>query len=343
MPVFPSASARTPDVLNGQGIGYIPYNTPVAYSEQWHFDIQHQIAGGILLDVAYVGSHTVHLGFGRDINQVPPQLLGPGDAQPSRRYPQYSGIYSSLFDGYSHFHSFQFATRKDFSRGLSFTATYTFAKILDTGSASGWGGSQNIETYQNAYNVRANYGPALFDITHLVNGSLIYELPVGHGKQFMNENKLLDAFFGGWQISSTIQLHSGEPFTPVMGTANLSGSLAGNWFPDRLGKGTLANPSVNLWFDPTAFAQPAPYTFGNSGRDILRGPPWKNANLSLAKNFRISKLGEAGRLQIRAEAYDFLNHPNFAQPNPYIGSNGVGTITSSTTNRNLQLGAKLSF
>lgn len=343
LPVFPSASARTPDMLNGQGIGYIPYNTPAAYVEQWHFDVQHQIAGGVLLDVAYVGSHTVHLGFGRDINQVPPQLLGPGNAQLNRPYPQYSGIYSSLFDGYSHFNSFQFGTRKDFSHGLSFTASYTFAKVLDTGSASGWGGTQNIEVYQNAYNMRANYGPALFDITHLVNGSSVYQLPFGHGKQFINQNSLLDAFFGGWQLSATVQLHSGEPFTPMMGTANLSGSLAGNWFPNRLCSGTLADPTVNLWFNPACFAQPAPFTFGNSGRNILRGPPWKNANLALAKNFHLSKLGEAGTLQIRAEAYDFLNHPNFAQPNPNIGSDGVGTITSSTTNRNIQLGAKLSF
>ena len=343
LPVYPSASARTPDMLNGQGIGYIPYHTPASYVEQWHFDIQHQIAGGVLIDVAYVGSHTVHLGFGRDIDQVPPWLLGPGDAQSRRPYPQYSGIYTNLFDGYSHYHSFQFATRKDFSRGLSFTASYTFARVLDTGSSSGWGGTNSVETWQNAYDMRANYGPALFDITHLVNGSVLYELPAGHGRRFLNQNKLLEGFFGGWQLSSTFQLHGGIPFTPVMGTVDLSGSLAGTWRPNRLGKGTLADPSINLWFDPTAFAQPAPYTFGNSGRNILRGPSWKNANLALAKNFRISKLGEAGKLQIRAEAYDVLNHPNFGMPNASIGSDGVGTITSSNTNRNIQLGAKLSF
>ncbi len=351
LPVFPSASARTPDMLNGQGPTYTPYNTPAAYVEQWHFDIQHQIAGGVLLDVAYVGSHTLHLGFGRDINQVPRQLLGPGDAQRRRPYPQYSGIYGSLFDGYSHYHSFQFATRKDFSRGLFFTATYTLSKTLDTGSGSGWGGQQSVETYQDAYNVRANYGPALFDITHLVNGSLVYELPVGSGKPFLNQSKLLNAFFGGWQVSSTVQLHTGEPFTPLIST-NLSGDLAccGNWLPNRLGRGTLANPSVKRWFDPTAFALPAPFTFGNTGRNILRGPSWKNANLALAKNFRISKLGEGGRLQIRAEAYDVFNHPNFAQPNPYIDDlAGVGTITSTAGaasgfgSRNIQLGAKLSF
>ena len=77
--------------------------------------------------------------------------------------------------------------------------------------------------------MRANYGPTLFDITHLVNGSVLYELPVGHGRRFLNRNKLLDGFFGGWQLSSTFQLHGGIPFTPVMGTVDLSGSLAGSW------------------------------------------------------------------------------------------------------------------
>jgi hypothetical protein len=128
-----------------------------------------------------------------------------------------------------------------------------------------------------------------------------------------------------------------------MGTANLSGSLAGAWFPDRLSKGTLANPSINLWFDPNAFAQPAPYTFGNSGRDILRGPSWKNMSLSLAKNFRIRQLGEGGGLQVRMDAYDAFNHANFGMPNASIGTAGVGVISSALTNRNLQLGAKLSF
>ncbi len=296
-----------------------------------------------MIEAAYVGTRGVHLGFGRDIDQVPAALLGPGDAQQRRPYPQYSGISANLFDGFSAYHSFQLSAKKQFAAGLSFTANYTFSKSMDTGTGSGYGGLQNIDTWQNAYDPRANYALSKTDLPQLLNGAIVYELPLGAGKTFLNRSGIANTIFGGWQVSTTFQLHSGLPFTPVMGTANLSGSLAGTWFPNRLGNGTLANPSINGWFDPTAFAQPAPYTFGNSGRDILRGPGWSNLNLSLAKNFTIPWIGEAGRLQIRSEAYDVLNHANFGMPNADIGTPGVGVITSALTNRIIQLGAKLSF
>jgi hypothetical protein len=297
----------------------------------------------VVIDAGYVGSRGVHLGFGRDLNQVPPQLLGPGDAQSRRPYPQFAGIGASFFDGFSAYHSFQLSARKQFSYGLTFVANYTLSKTLDTGTGSGWGGTQNIDTWQNTYNPRANYGLSTLDIPQLLNGGFVYELPFGYGKALLNRKGVVDSILGGWQLSTTFQLHSGIPFTPIMGTANLSGSLAGNWYPNRLAKGTLANPSINLWFDPTAFAQPAPYTFGNSGRNILRGPGFRNMNLSLAKSFRIRALGESSRLQIRMDAYDVFNHPNFGMPNTGIGTPGVGVISSALTNRNIQLGAKLSF
>ncbi len=339
--IYPTAASRTPDSLNGQGVVYLPYDTPAGYTQQWHLDIQHQIRGGILIDAGYVGSRGVHLLFPRDIDQVPAQLLGPGDAQPRRPYRQYYGIGANLYDGISNYHSFQLSAKKEFSHGLSFIANYTLAKVLDTTTIPGWCCAP--DAWQNAYDWRANYALALMDVPQLLSGSFVYELPVGSGKALLNQGGILNGVLGGWRLSSTFQLHSGLPFTPTIGTANLSGSLAGAWYPNRLSKGILANPSVNLWFDPNAFAQPAPYTFGNSGRDILRGPSWKNLNLSLAKNFRISQLGEGGRLQVRVDAYDAFNHPNFGMPNASIGTDGVGVISSSNTSRNLQLGAKLSF
>jgi hypothetical protein len=179
-------------------------------------------------------------------------------------------------------------------------------------------------------------------MTHLFNGSVVYELPFGKGKKFLDEGGVVNAIAGGWQVSSTFQIHSGLPFTPTMGTANLSGALSGSWYPNRVGNGSLSNPTVQGWFDPSAFTAPAEYTFGNSGRNILRGPGFANWNASASKSFHVP-LGEAGRLEIRADAYDVLNHANFGNPNASIGSAAVATITSSTTSRNLQLGAKLSF
>jgi hypothetical protein len=339
----PNPQSLTPSLLNGQSISYFPYNTPMSYVEEWNFDIQHDIGQGLLLDLAYVGSKSVHLGFGTDINQVPASLLGPGDAQSRRPYPQYAGISASVFDGVSFYNSLQLTARKRFANGLSFQANYTYAKALDTGTGSGWGGITSLDTWQIANDWKANYGPSAIDVRHLLNGSFVYDLPVGKGRRFVDRGGIVDAVIGGWQISSTFQFHTGLPFTPVMGSADLSGSLAGFWRPNRIGNGSLANPSVQEWFNTADFVQPTPYTFGNSGRDILYGPGFQEVNVSLAKAFRLTFLGEAARIQIRADSYDLLNHPNFGMPNASIGSATQGTITTALTNRNIQLGARLTF
>ena len=339
--IYPSAALRTPTMLNGTGTTYNPYDTSAPYFQQWHLDIQHQLRGNIVIDAAYVGTRGLHLLFFRDMDQVPANLLGPGDTQSLRPYPVYYGIGADLYDGVSNYHSFQLSAKKEFSYGLSFIANYTIAKVLDAQTTPGFCCSG--DTWQDAHDWRANYGPATMDIPQLLNGSFVYELPVGSGKTLLNRHGVLNGVLGGWRLSSTFQLHPGLPFMPTMGTPNLSSSLAGAWYPDRVCSGGLANANINLWFDPNCFVQPAPYTFGNSGRDILRGPSWKNMNLSLAKNFRIRPFGEAGRLQVRADAYDVFNHPNFGMPDASIGTDGVGVISSSNTNRNLQLGVMLSF
>ncbi|MCU1272800.1 MAG: hypothetical protein JWO48_231 [Bryobacterales bacterium] len=141
-----------------------------------------------------------------------------------------------------------------------------------------------------------------------------------------------------------MEVHSGVPFMPVMGTANLSGALSGSWYPNRVGNGALSNRSLNDWFDVNAFAQPSPYTFGNSGRNVLYGPGYERVDIGLAKAFAIRKLGEQTKLQVRGDAFNGLNHTNFGQPNANIGTAGAGIISStSANNRQIQLGAVLRF
>jgi hypothetical protein len=241
------------------------------------------------------------------------------------------------------YNSLQLTVRKQFSQGLSLVTNYTLSKAMDTGTGSGWGGTTSVDTWQYAYNWRDNYGLSKVDMPQVWNGGLVYELPFGKNKRFVNSGAVQDALLGGWQIASTFQLHSGIPFTPVMGTADLSGSLAGSWRPNRLASGSISNPSIDRWFDPSAFVQPSPYTFGSSGRDILRGPGFANWNASVAKSFGLSPLGENARVQIRCDFYDVMNHANFGQPNTSIGTPGAGVVSSSLTNRNLQLGARFTF
>jgi hypothetical protein len=203
----------------------------------------------------------------------------------------------------------------------------------------------------------------------MFKGDLVYDLPFGKGRQFLNSNGIVDAILGGWQFATTFVLESGSPFTALVGTNNNSGALSGNWYPNLIGNPYISNPSVNNWFntctilqDGTTFpvgctnpawAVPAPGTFGNSGRNILRGPGIEDVDFSLGKNFRFPLPHESGNLQIRFDALNGLNHPNFAAPGNNLGTSGVGVITGTTGNynttnnsfgqRTIQLGARISF
>lgn len=190
----------------------------------------------------------------------------------------------------------------------------------------------------------ANYGLSVNDIPQAFKVSTIYEVPFGKGKALLNSNPVADVVLGGWQLSGIMIRQSGTVFTPVMGTANNSGSLAGSWYPNRIGSGVLDNPTNARWFDTAAFTTPAQYTFGNSGRDILRGPKWFTLDASMGKSFNFARLHEGMRLNFRMDATNILNHAVFGLPNSNIGASGVATVTSTVVGRRtLQLGARLSF
>lgn len=308
----------------------------------------------MVAQVAYVASHGDNLALQMDINQVPQNLLGPGNAQPRRPYPQFQSINSVVYGGISNYNSLQVSFRKRFTRGFSYDVNYTWSKNMDDEDASGWGGQAGPQDWQIAADPGSNYALSYFDRGQMFKGDAIYQLPFGEGKPFLSHGGLLNTVVGGWQTSTIFILESGAPFTPIMGTQNLTGSLAGSWYPNRIGSGTLANPSIQRWFNTSAFVQPPSFTFGNSGRNILRGPGLVDFDISAAKDFRIPKLGEGGRLQLRIDAYNAFNHPNFANPNPDIGTPGAGVISSTVgmmnymtgstaSGRTIQIGAKLSF
>jgi hypothetical protein len=341
--IVPTNANRTPSLLNGTNITYMPNHVPVSYSPQYSLSIQHELPRAILIDVSYVGNRGMNLGFGRDINQVPENLLGPGNAQTRRPYPQFATITAALFDGYSNYNSARVSVTKRYAHGFSLLANYTFSKTLDTGAGSGWGGTYSAGIWQNAYAPKLNYGLSTLDTPQAFNGAVLWQLPVGKGHALLNHDGVVNAVLGGWQMSGIWQLHSGQPFTPVVGTANLSGALSGTWLPNRTGNGALSDPTPNMWFNTGAFAIPAAYTFGDSGRDVVLGPGFQRVNMSMARNFPIPIFGEKTNLQFRVDAHNATNTPQFGQPNASIGNGGVGTIRSTAGQRNIQLGARLTF
>jgi hypothetical protein len=341
LPVYPHGTPSAA-FLNGQPVSYLPYNAPIPYVQQAHFDVQHQLPGGIFIDAGYIWTRGIHLPFFADSDQVPADLLGPGNAQLRRPYPQYEGLSSNLENGVSNYNGFVFTVKHEFSQGFMFVANYTWSKAMDTQTVSNWtGGDSGLVQY--TYNPMANYGLGNADMPNIFNAYAVYQLPVGKGKRFVNQGGILNGVIGGWQLAGVLQVHSGSPFTPTMGTANLSGSLANNWYPNRVANGTVPNPTINEWFNPGAFVEPNAYTFGDSGRNVLLGPSYKDLDISLSKSFPINKLGEGAKFEIKADAVDSLNNPNFGFPNSSIGTFGVGVISSANTSREFQLGAHLTF
>lgn len=363
-----------PASFNGQSPPYYPRNTPMLRTYQWSFSIEHQLGGGMMAQAAYVGNHGTNLSFPNDPNQVPANLLmqsvaDPANAQNLRPFPQFTTINGNAYDGISNYDALQLSLTKRFTHGLQFNVNYTWSKMLDDQDSSGWGSRDGGQQWQDAYNPGLNYSLSNFDIPHMFKGDLVYDLPFGNGRQWMNSNGFLDAVFGGWQIATTFVFESGSPFTPLVGTNNNSGALSGNWYPNLIGNPNISNPSVNNWFNSCtvlqdgstypsgctnpAWAVPTPGTFGNAGRNILWGPGIEDVDFSLGKNFRFPLPHETGNLQVRFDALNGLNHPNFAAPGNNLGTSGAGVITGTTGNYNttnnsfgqrvIQLGARISF
>jgi hypothetical protein len=357
-PIFTTTANLKPDTLNGQSVGYNPYHTKVPTIQEFQLDTQHEFAKGIIADVAYVGTLGRHLAQAMDYNQVPANYLhlfnGSNSLAAYRPYPQFSSLPTTLGGGNSGYNALQARLQKQFAAGWQFSTAFTYSHTLDDGTGSGYGGAgAKGDVWQNGYNLRAGYGNSLLDQRLSFNGDLIYDLPVGQGKMFLNQGGLVNSVLGGWRLAGLWQLHTGVPFTPTLQT-NLSGSLAGTWFPNRVGNGKLSNPTLNKWFDPAAFVQPAVGTYGNSGRNILYGPGWQQLDLSLQKHWAIPFwFGERGDVQVRVDASDLTNNANFGQPNAtlvLVPGTTTGAlmspgqqITSSNTSRALQFEGKISF
>ena len=190
---------------------------------------------------------------------------------------------------------------------------------------------------------------------HIAVLSWSYDLPFGRGKHFAGgAHGLLQSAIGGWQLNSIDSFATGSPFTPVMATSLLNSGSVTQW-PDRIGSGRLANPTIKEWFNVADFVSPGNYTapnhgYGNSGRNILYGPVTKQFDFSLFKNLAVNRDGSR-YIQFRVETFNTFNTPQFDNPTGtslQIGGSSAGTITSAgapllfqRTSREVQLAAKL--
>jgi hypothetical protein len=346
---LPYTQASTdPARYNGQsGPGYNEFHTPVPKIYQWNFAFQREVGTNMVFELAYVASHGFNLSYPTDLNAVPITKFSSNDSQ-YRPYPQFQGLSGSTNNGISNYNSLQASVTKRLTSGLSMSFNYVWSHFLDDQDSSGWGSREGPQNWQAANNPSANYSNSNFDVRNAFKGYVVYQLPFGKGKAFLNHNALLDEAIGGWQISSTLLFSSGNPFT-VFGTqANYQ--LAGSMLPDRVpgisvkpehrstrcevgsnvnittASGSVVNTGcINEWFNPAAFKLAAPGQFGDTRRNDVYGPGINQVNLSAGKTFSLP--WEGIKLQIRADAANAFNHASFSPP-----GGGVNLVTDVNGN-----------
>jgi len=217
---------------------------------------------------------------------------------------------------------------------------------MDVG-CSGFFGIESCSV-QDPYNIRGDRSVSGFDLTHVLSASATAPLPFGKGRRFANSGGWFDYIIGNWQLNGILTLTSGLPYnvfisSDIPNVGNFA-PWSGNVRANQIGDPNLSNPGIGEWFNTAAFAPPSPFTFGNSGRNVLRGPNWLTLDYSMGKNFKLARVREGMELQLRMDANNIMNHAVFANPASRIGAAGVATITSTFVgSRTVQLGARLAF
>jgi Carboxypeptidase regulatory-like domain len=317
-----------------QSVTFTPYFVPVGRINEWTFSVEHEFSRDYAASIAYVGSHGSNLQFPTDLNQITDRAVlaaGP-TTQAERPFPLFGNISGNFYNGISNYNALQVGVVKRYSYGLTFQANYVWSHFLDDQDSGGWGSRGGVQNWQIGNDPAANYGNSNFDIPQAFKAIVAYELPFGHNKAYLHNGVVSDALVGGWRLSGTFITQSGNPFT-VIDTKNNSYSQCRNGcvvYPNVIGD-PFSNVPAGYFFNPAAFAQPANGTFGNEGRNFLRGPRLTVLNLSLGKEFHF---GERFALQLRADFVNALNHPSFQAPHSDIGNACVvagGAATSCGT------------
>ncbi|MBM3766151.1 MAG: TonB-dependent receptor [Acidobacteria bacterium] len=358
----------------GQGINANLRYDRVPYSVQWNFNVQYELPGSTLFDIAYAGNSGVKLQANSNLNQIPDSALALRDglntvvanpffgvvpaatglgretttaAQLLRPYPIFTGVTHQWgSQAHSSYHALQSKFRKRYSNGLQFLAAYTWSKTIDdVSSVAGFLGDQN-PGYTN--NNRRDLDRSLSGshVPHVLALNFQAELPFGKGKRFLNHGGVVNRVVGGWSVNGIGSLQAGSPIA-VVSRNNTTASQGGGQTPNSTGIKSATSGStkqrINRWFNPAAFADAPPFAFGNVGRflpDNL-GPPLHTWDVSLLKDIHVN---ERVRFQLRGEFFNTFNQVNFANPSgTTFGQPDFGRINSAEAARIIQFGLKLYY
>jgi hypothetical protein len=311
------------------------------YYENWNLLVQRQLPRNFSMQVGYLGGEGHHLFTRYQINRLDP-VTG------KRPLAQFSQFGLKANDGNNNFNALQVSLERRLTGGFLWQTQYMWSHgIADASSGAG----ESI-TFQNQTCRACDRSDSGFDVRHTTTSNAIYELPFGAGRRYLNRHDATSAILGGWTLSGMATASSGRPvnITIRRSASQLLDGNTNSQRPDLVPGVSIyaANRGVDNWFNPAAFQAPAKGTWGNLGRNIARGPGYYEFDTALQKKFRLM---ERYSVSFRAEAFNLLNHPVFANPSGNLSSASFGRITSilntgavgTGTPRRLQFALRLEF
>jgi Carboxypeptidase regulatory-like domain/TonB dependent receptor len=313
-------------------------NARTPYVQQWNAGVQHELPRRVLLDVSYIGSKGTHLGRYRQFNTPAHVEIGqdlaprPGDLQSLRTWPDLGEIIQRQHIANSDYQSLQVKVEKTLSARLSLLTSFVWSKSLDDADSPIVGLFDSVGA-QDERNLRLERGLSFANPGRRIAAGYVYKLPEGHSAALRN-----------WTLSGTVTLQDGTPVNPFYFGLDFANSGTPNR-PNIVPGQSISLPrsvrSANEFFNTGAFSAPAPFTFGDAGRDIIPGPGNNIFDFSLARRFPIR---DRGAVEFRASAFNAFNHPNWGipGPNPDFGP-FFGKIFSSGEPRRIQFALRYDF
>ncbi|MBT9331441.1 TonB-dependent receptor [Acidipila sp. 4G-K13] len=347
-------------------ITYVPANTRDSYVQSYYLSVQQALAKNTLLDIAYVGNRGLKLQDFLNFNQKNPSN---GFARP---IPSWGDITEALNEGYSTYNALQVRYEQRYSHGLTLLNSFTWGHSLDNDSASL---ESNTPSPQDANNLRAEYAQSDYNQPIVNTTSLVYELPFGKGRSYMNQGGFLNAALGGWQVSAINQMQAGIPFNLVYNPPSyaqvsplISATYRGanEYRPNRvpgqkliLSKSKAAGANTVQYVNvkgalelPATGTQAAPLSpFGSLGRNPMRTPSYYDTDFAFNKKFDTPL--DNLKVEFRAEMYNAFNHTNFNLPSTTISgtqsttaaapASSGGVVSSTFEPRIFQFGLKILY
>jgi hypothetical protein len=356
---------------SNNGYTVYPQNIQPAYVQEWNLTLEYALTHTATLQVGYIGEKGDHIEDYGNVNQWTVNNDQTSAPFFNNQYLGVNGIDSQLGVGGSggllitesrammKYNAMQAVLREHLSHGLEFTANYTYGQAL-TNSLGNYALNVNgfSGAFQNYYNSGADYGPAGYDVRHNFSATAVYALPLGRGQEFLSSaNTLVDEAIGGWKVSTGVVAYSGFPET-ITGPGNNSNSY-GNSRVNQYRKLKVFGRSNENWFGTDgsampcttagvdngvcAFGVPASNTFGTESNGAIRGPGYRNVDLSMFKDFHTYREQTVG---FRFDAFNAFNMVSYGNPDTGITDSNFGNVSFQgvrSVERHLQFSLKYSF